>query len=88
MSDTADQICTKCCTKCGVTKNIDDFGMCNRYKHSQCRPCYALYMKNYRKKTKIIRKAKFMGDDDLTEMINDVEKIAFLLGKKLDISIS
>ena len=29
-----------------------------------------------------------MGDDDLTEMIADVEKIAFLLGKKLDITIS
>jgi hypothetical protein len=88
MSDTPDSICTKCCTKCGITKNIDDFGMGNRYKHSQCRVCYALYMKNYRKKTKIIRKAKFMGDDDLTDMIDDVQKIAFLLGKKLDISIS
>ena len=88
MSDTADTICTKCCTKCGITKNIDDFGMGNRYRKSECRVCYALYMKKYRKKTKIIRKAKFMGDDDLTEMINDVEKIAFLLGKKLDISIS
>jgi len=88
MSDTSDIICTKTCTKCGITKNIDDFGMGNRYKHAQCRVCYALYMKNYRKKTKIIRKAKFMGDDDLTDMIADVEKIAFLLGKKLDISIS
>jgi hypothetical protein len=88
MSDTADTICTKCCTKCKIVKNIDEFGMGNRYRKSECRVCYALYMKKYRKRTKIERKAKFMGDDDLEEMLDDVQKIAFLLGKKLDISIS
>jgi hypothetical protein len=61
--------------------------MGNRYKHSQCRVCYALYMKNYRKQTKVVRKAKFMGDQDLLDMIDDVEKIAYLLGKKVQIEI-
>ena len=89
MSDTdTDSVRQKTCTKCGITKSIDEYGLGNRYKKAECRVCYALYMKNYRKKTKIIRKAKFMGDDDLTDMIDDFQKIAFLLGKKLDITIS
>lgn len=88
MSDTTDSVRQKTCTKCGITKSIDDFGMGNRYKKAECRVCYALYMKNYRKQTKIIRRAKFMGDDDLTQMCDELQKVGFLLGKKVDIQIS
>ena len=43
---------TKKCSKCGVEKELGEFGRAGKYLRSDCRCCQKKYSKNYYKENK------------------------------------
>lgn len=83
---------SKQCSNCLVYKDIDtEFSMGNKYKKSVCKPCHAKYMRDYREKNKsdiaIRKQAKNMSDEKFDELCQNVQKIGYLLDKKVLISL-